>query len=161
MQPTRESTWPRRAAARFCSRNGVAAIEFAMVSPMLIILLTGVVELGMAGFQAMQVQSAVEAGALYAAQNGAGNLSAIALAVVNATGTAGITATPAPTAFCGCPKTAGVASQGSDCTTVCSDGTPPGQYVQVNAALPHKTLMPFLNLPLPATLTARTTIRVQ
>jgi len=161
MQQTRKSSRLRRAAAGFADRKGGAAIEFALVSPLLLTLLAGIVEIGMAGYQAMQVQSAVEAGALYAAQNGASDLAGVAQAVVNATGTAGITAVPAPTSFCGCPKAAGVLSQGSDCTTVCSDGKAPGQYVLVNASLPHQTLVPFLSLPLPATLTASTTIRVQ
>jgi hypothetical protein len=124
-------------------------------------MLGGIVEIGMAGYQAMQVQASVEAGALYAAQNGASNLAAIGQAVVNATGTSGITATPAPTSFCGCPAAGGVASQGSNCTTACSDGTAPGQYVQVNASIAHQTIMPYLQLPLPATLTARSTVRVQ
>jgi hypothetical protein len=103
----------------------------------------------------------VEAGALYAAQNGANNLTAIGQAVVNATGTAGITATPAPTTFCGCPASTGVVSQGGDCRTACTDGTAPGQYVKVNAALAHQTIIPYLSLPLPATLTAQSIVRVQ
>ncbi len=151
----------RRAEAPDKALRGVAAIEFALLSPLFVILLSGIVELGMAGYQAMQVQAAVEAGALYAAQNGANNLAAIGQAVINATGTSGITATPAPTSFCGCPGAAGVISQGSNCTAVCSDGTAPGQYVQVGASLAHQTLMPFLQLPLPATLTAQSIVRVQ
>ena len=81
--------------------------------------------------------------------------------VVNATGTAGITASPIPLAFCGCPHAAGIVSQASNCTTVCSDGTAPGHYVTVSAALSHQTIMSFLNLPLPATLTASSTVRIQ
>ena len=151
----------RTLSAILPSQRGNAAIEFALLGPLLLILLTGVVEIGMAGYQAMQVQAAVEAGALYAAQNGAGNLPAISQAVVNATGTTGITASPAPVVFCGCPTTAGVVSQNSNCATACSSGAAPGQYVQVNAALAHQTIMPFLTLPLPATLTASSTIRIQ
>jgi Flp pilus assembly protein TadG len=141
--------------------NGVAAIEFALISPILMILLGGVAEIGIAAYQAMQVQAAVEAGVLYAAQNGASNLSAIELAVTSATGTTGITATPIPLVFCGCPAAAGVVSQGSNCTTVCSGGAAPGQYVTVSAALPHQTIISFLHLPIPATLTASSTVRVQ
>jgi len=151
----------RRFMAAFHGQDGNAAIELALISPVLLILLAGVVEIGMAAYQAMQVQSAVAAGILYAANNGASNLTAIGTAVVNATGTAGITATPAPTTFCGCPTSGTVVSQGADCTTVCSDKTAPGQYVTVNAALPHQTIMPFLKLPLPASLTASSTVRVK
>lgn len=141
--------------------RGTAAIEFALLSPLLLILLTGVIEIGMAGYQAMQVQASVEAGALYAAKNGASDLSAISQAIVGATGTAGITASPAPVSYCGCPNATGVVSQNADCTTACPDGTAPGQYVRVSAAIAHQTLMPFLSLGLPATFTARSIVRVQ
>jgi Flp pilus assembly protein TadG len=151
----------RAVAANLRQRSGAAAIEFALVTPLLAILVGGVVEIGMASYQAMQVQSATEAGILYATEHGASNITAIGQAVVNATGTAGITASPVPLAFCGCPSVAGVVSQNSNCTTVCSDGTPPGQYVTVSAALAHHTIMSFLNLPLPATLTASSTVRLQ
>jgi Flp pilus assembly protein TadG len=156
----------RVSGVMFSGRSGVAAIELALVSPLLLILLTGIVEIGIAGFQAMQVQAAVQAGAMYAVQNGSDGLTAIELtaigtAVVNATGTAGITAAPAPFTFCGCPATTGVISQMTDCTTVCAGNNAPGHYVKISAALPHATLMPYLNLPLPASLTASTTIRIQ
>jgi len=142
-------------------RSGGAAIELGLVSPLLLMMLTGIVEIGIAGFQAMQVQEAVQAGAIYATRNGISNLTAIGTAVVNATGTAGITATPAPFTFCGCPTTTGVVSQTTNCTTVCADSMAPGHYVTISAALPHSVLMPYLDLPLPATMTASTTVRVQ
>ena len=158
---TAEDSFVGRSASWRWTEKGTAAVEFALISPLLLILLTGIVEIGMAGYQAMQVQAAVEAGALYAANNGASNLAAIGQAVVNATGTSGLTATPAPVAFCGCPGASGVVSQNADCTTPCTDGKAPGQYVRVSAAVPHQTIMPFLTLPLPASLTAQSTIRVQ
>ncbi len=158
--PAKESCGGRSTSRRW-TEKGTAAVEFALISPLLLILLTGIVEIGMAGYQAMQAQAAVEAGALYAAQNGAGDLAAIGQAVVNATGTSGLTATPAPVAFCGCPTASGVVSQNADCTTPCAGGTAPGHYVRVSAAVPHQTIMPFLTLPLPASLTAQSTVRVQ
>jgi Flp pilus assembly protein TadG len=145
------------AAPRRC--RGSAGIEFALLSPFLLILLTGVIELGFAGYQAMQVQAAVEAGALYAAKHGVSSPANIMTAVGSATGTPGITASTQ--LFCGCPTAAGVLKQ-ADCTTPCTaDNTAPGHYVTVSASLPHTVLMPFLSLPLPTMLTASSTIRVQ
>lgn len=149
-------------ASRWC--GGVAAVEFALVAPLLLTLLTGIGEIGIAAHQKMQVQAAVEAGALYAAKNGAGNLTAIGNAVVNGTGTYGISADPAPTSFYGCPKTSGdpgIVSQGTNSTTVCAgDSKLPGQYVTVNARITHTTLLPYLDLSL-TTLSASATVRVK
>jgi uncharacterized membrane protein len=158
--------WPaRRRRTRFPSdpaRNGTAAIEFALLAPLLLILLTGIVEIGMAVFQDIQVQAAAEAGALYAAKYGSNDLTAIALAVTNATGTSGITAAPAPQVFCGCPTASGITSQGADCSTVCPDAKPPGKYVTISATITRTELLtPYISLGLPATFTGSSVVRVQ
>ncbi len=142
--------WPTR-------HRGTAAIEFALAAPLFVILLLGVVDVGFAAYQAMQVQDAAEAGALYAAING-WNPTGIEAAVVNATGASGMTA-PAPTEFCGCPSTTGVTTVA--CTATCAGGAKPGVYVQINAALPHTNILSYPGLPLPATLTGQSTIRLQ
>jgi hypothetical protein len=82
----------------------------------------------------------------------------ISAAVVNATGTEGIAASPAPSQFCGCAQPGGVAE--AVCGSSCADGNPPGQYVRINASLAHRTILPYLGLPLPATLTAQSIMRL-
>lgn len=136
---------------------GTAALEFALAAPLLLIMLMGVVELGFTMYQAMQVYNSVEAGALYAAKNGF-DAAAISAAVVNATGTAGITATPAPVQFCGCPDASGIVE--TVCTATCNDGKPPGQYVRISAALARETILPYPALGLPDTLTAQSVVRL-
>ena len=145
------------------ARGGTAAVELALLSPLMVIMETGVIEVGMGFFESMQVQAAAEAGTLYAAKHGTSSLANIALAVTNATGTAGITASPAPSLFCGCPTTTGITAQGSDCTTKCSGNTLPGQYVQVNAMMTRTVIIavPYLNLSLPATLSGVSVMRTQ
>lgn len=153
-QPTRLPSNP--------AQNGTAAIEFALLAPFLLILLTGIVELGLGVFQAMQVQAAAEAGALYAAKHGSSDLTAISSAVTNATGTSGITASPAPQVFCGCPTTTGITSQGSNCSTNCANGTLPGTYVTVSATITRSELLtPYISLGLPSTFTGSSVVRVQ
>ena len=143
-------------------QDGTAAIELALLSPLLVIMLTGLIEIGMGAFESMQVQAAAEAGALYAVNNGTTDLEKIRLAVTSATGTLGITA-PVPVVFCGCPVATGVTGQGSDCATLCADGRPPGKYVQVNALISRTELLslPYLSLPLPASFTGKSVVRTQ
>jgi Flp pilus assembly protein TadG len=158
--------WPAlKRRTRFPSnpaRNGTAAIEFGLLSPLLLILLTGIIELGLGAFQAMQVQAAAEAGVLYAAKHGSSDLTAISSAVTNATGTSGITASPAPLVFCGCPTSTGITSQGSNCSTNCANGMLPGTYVTVSATITRTELLtPYISLGLPTTFTGSSTLRVQ
>ena len=110
--------------------KGTVAIEFALAMPFLMAVLVGTTEVGLAAYQAMQTKNAAEAGALYASQHPA-DLAGIQNAVTNATGTAGVTATPAPTGFCGCPGAGGIVA--GDCVTLCASGSVQGHYVRVNA----------------------------
>lgn len=139
-------------------RDGTAAIEFALACPFLLVLILGLVELGFGAYQEMQVEDAAEAGALYAAINGF-NAAGISAAVVNAVGPdSGVTASPAPVEFCGCPAAAGITAVA--CSSTCSNGDAPGEYVQVYAALPHQTILSYPGLPLPATLTGQSIVRL-
>lgn len=138
--------------------SGSAAIEFGIIAPLLLLLLVGVVELGFGVHQAMQVQDAAEAGALYAGKHG-WDQGGIAAAVVNATGAKDVTADPAPTLFCGCPSVSGIAEV--TCSDTCPDGSGPGRYVRVSAAIPHTAILVGLLVPLPDTLRGQAVVRVQ
>jgi Flp pilus assembly protein TadG len=137
---------------------GTAAIEFALVAPFLLILLAGTIEIGFSIWQQMEVYAAAEAGAGYAIKNG-WDASAISSAVVNATDETTITASPAPVEFCGCPATSGVTTVA--CTATCTGGYTPSVYAKVSASIPHPVILSNLGLPIPATLTATATVRLQ
>jgi Flp pilus assembly protein TadG len=149
----------RQAKSQHVSRRGgeagTAAIEFGMFLPLLVLLLIGLVEIGFAMFGAMQVYSAVEAGALYAAKNG-WSASGISNAVVNSTNITGIAATPALSQFCGCPALAGITA--ATCGTTCADGSAVSQYIRVNASLTRTTILTS-SFGLPTTLTAQSIVR--
>jgi hypothetical protein len=140
------------------SQAGSAAVEFAIVAPFLIALLIGVVELGFAVRQSMQVQDAAEAGALYAGKHG-WDPAGIAAAVVNATGATNITADPAPALFCACADSGGIAAHA--CDSACGDGDMPVHYARVSASMPHTAILTGLGLPIPAVLTGHAVVRVQ
>jgi hypothetical protein len=149
------------------SESGTAAIEFGLFIPTLLILLTGTVELGFLMYEGMQVNNAVEAGMLYVAANPTFNSAAISTAVTNAsllpTGLNTLTATPAPTQFCGCPTAAGITNLGAPpCSATPCSGSPAGTYVQINAALTHTIIIPApTSWGMPTTLTATAIIRTQ
>ena len=81
-------------------QDGVAAIEFAIMAPLLIALLIGTIEIGLTIRASIEAQEAVSAGALYASQKGFDSPGIIA-AVQAATAHADLTASPAPSEFCG------------------------------------------------------------
>ena len=138
--------------------SGTAAIEFAICVPIIFTLLVGLVEVGFSMYQSMQVFNSVEAGAVYAAKNG-WDANGIAAAVTNATGTPGISASPAPVKFCGCPAATGVAT--AVCTATCANGNTPGEYVGISAALLRQSIIPYAGLGLPTSLTAQSIIRLK
>lgn len=137
--------------------RGSAAVEFALFAPMLLILLTIAVEIGDGVYEAMQVQNSAEAGALFAAKHG-WNSAGISAAVVNATGVSGMTASPAPSEFCGCPVATGITT--TACTTVCANGNAAGTYVQINAMLAHQTILTYPGMVSPTSLTGSAIVRL-
>ena len=146
------------------SDSGTAAIEFALFAPFLLTLIGGVTEIGFATYEAMQVNAAVEAGLLYATANGwdAASISDAVTGSSQLPSLYTLTATPAPTEFCGCPNEAGsVANVGSPpcSTTACAEQTAAGTYVQVNASLNHLVILPP-SWGIPANITATATIRI-
>ena len=137
--------------------SGSAAIEFGISLPLLALLFVVVAEIGFTAYQSLQVQNAVEAGLVYAVKNG-NDSNGISKAVVNSSALAGITAMPAPTQFCGCPSASGIGV--TSCSTTCAGGNSSGQYLQINAALKRQSIFPGSGLPLPATLTAKSIVRL-
>ena len=146
--------------------SGTAAIEFALMTPFLMILIGGVIEFGLAMYESMQVNAAVEAGVLYAAANGwnSADISGAVTGAGSLPAQYSLTATPAPTEFCGCPIAGGsVSNLGATppcSTTACSGGTAAGTYVQVNASLNHLVVLPT-TWGLPSAITASAVVRIQ
>jgi len=139
-------------------RRGSAAIEFAIVAPLLVLLAAGTLELGSAVVQKMEVQDAAAAGALYATENG-WDQAGIAAAVAAAKPGKGVSASPAPALYCGCPTAAGVTTTAT-CTVACADGSPARKYVRVSAATTRNSFL-ATRLPLPQTIAASTVASVR
>jgi Flp pilus assembly protein TadG len=164
----------RRAAAAIghglcrvaAERNGITAVEFGLAAPVLLGILSPVIDLGLAFSQQMKVRHAAEAGAQYASLNpwSNGTASAIQNAVNNATALS-LAWSQTPNEFCGCPN--------STNTQIANTGTPPcsgtpsgcsepaGYYVTFTVTSNYKPLMPFSILSNPTTLSAQPVVRVQ
>ena len=140
------------------ARCGAAAVEFALLVPVLLAVVIPVVDLGMGFYQKMQVEDAAQAGAQYALAHGF-NTAAIQNAVTSTTSLPSITATPAPAQSCGCP--AGTSITAASCGSTCSNGLQAGTYVTVNATAVYHPLITYAALGTSVTLTAQSLVRIK
>jgi len=81
--------------------RGAVAVEFVIIAPILALMLVCTLDLGMGIYRKMQVQNGAQAGAGYAVLHGF-TASSIETAVTSATSFMGVSASPAPSEFCGC-----------------------------------------------------------
>jgi Flp pilus assembly pilin Flp len=136
---------------------GIAALELGLMAPFLALMVVAAGEVGFTMIRGMQAQNAAEAGAVYASRNGL-DLSGISSAVLNATSVPGLTATPAPTQFCGCPSTSGITEV--SCTATCSDDSAPGMYSRISAQITREPLLSISGLLVPQTVTGQAVVRI-
>ena len=130
------------------NRRGNAAVEFALVAPLLTLILTAIIQFGLTILTQFTVQEAVLDGANYASHN-SWNASSIQSAVTSSSSTIPL-ANVTVSRFCGCPvasaittvaqcdqDTANPGTCPATCTTTkCSDGIVTRQYVSISASIP-------------------------
>ncbi|HXQ49808.1 MAG TPA: TadE/TadG family type IV pilus assembly protein [Stellaceae bacterium] len=145
-------------------RRGAVAVEFVIVAPIIFLTLVGFVDFGMLTFQKMQVDYAAQAGARYALEYGwdtSNPGTAISNVVTSATALkSAITATPAPSTYCGCAGASGSLTVGACGTNCPSSGFPPGTYVQVNAQSSYSFIVAWPGMTNPLPMSASQTVRV-
>ncbi len=133
---------PLRTARRFAREDGgTVSIEWALISPIFVMLLIGVLEFGSGALHKMQMANAVRAGLQYATVRKPiqGDTTAIRDAVIatapaNATGTRSVTVTM----FCLCPDGSTV-----DCDGTCATGER-SSFISIGMSEEFK---PILSLP--------------
>jgi Flp pilus assembly protein TadG len=150
----------RRLLARAArSTSGAAAIEFAIVVPVLTLMVIAVSDIGFGVYRKMQVEGAAQAGAEYAIRNGF-DINAITNAVLSATNASTISASPSPTQFCGCATGSSINSV--SCGTPCPGGALAGTYVTVSAQMSYNTTLTYPPVvPSSYNFTAQSTARLQ
>ncbi len=140
--------------------RGTAALEFALVAPLLLLLIGGVSTYGWAMWSAGALSNAVSQGAYYAFLKGnAVSISALESYVQNASGLPGVTANAAtPVWECVTGTNPTTLAQATSSTTACSDGTMPGLYTSITATYQAVSFMPVFAAP---TITQSAEVRLQ
>jgi Flp pilus assembly protein TadG len=154
------------------ARHAVAAIEFALVSPVLLAFIGGLTDFGLALADQGRLASAVAQGAQYAYLNPTTvTATAIQKIVVASASLSGMTASTVhvtgPSFFCvnsGTPPTL-AATTGTPpvpvtVITTCQDGTNAGSYVEITASYVYPALMPGFSHLVSPTLTEAVTARI-
>lgn len=148
---------------RWHGQRGMALVELAIVTPLLMLLLVGIIEVGRFAYFSILVGNAAQAGAQYGAGSltNALDVSGMQTAALNdGQNIPGLTAaSPAPSSFCQCYN-------GTTATTLsCSQTSCPlagyhrNVYVQVTT---HGTFAPLFRYPgLPAGLTVTRTVTMR
>ena len=159
-------------------RSGLAAIELAIIAPVVLVCALAVADLGRFALDKTWVTYAASAGAEYAvAEFGVKNtttghafgqpfnsddIAAIKNAAQSAAAS-GVSASPDPSAFYGCATATGVtaSTQGATCPSGTSTGGVVGQYVTVTTTMPFTALFSAPGISYPSTITATAVVRVQ
>lgn len=125
-------TPPRRADSR-----GIAAVEFAIIAPVVLLLLAGATDLGRAVESSIRLENAARAGAQFAlrAPNDTAGIRAAAEAGAGPGATVTVTRPP-----CQCPTATGANGAVVDCNASCATGM--ARYVRISITQPFVPLFP-------------------
>ena len=107
-------------------RSGNAAVEFALIAPVAMLMLVGVTDYGMAVYDRMQLSSAVRAGIQYAMHHSA-NPATIEQVVMSALTIDHAAVTVTAAQVCECPGGAA-----AECDEACPDG-PRRTFIRIDA----------------------------
>jgi Flp pilus assembly protein TadG len=135
-------------------KSGSVAVSTALIAPLLILMIAGVVDLGRATYDATSLAGAVRAGAQYALR-APNDDAGIKQAVKAASNLSGGTVTATTQQFCECPD-----GYSSSCTVACGTGTL-RKFVTVSATLPFSRIMTSSSIVVPSSLSAQAVVRTQ
>ncbi|WP_283806402.1 TadE/TadG family type IV pilus assembly protein [Bradyrhizobium murdochi] len=133
-------------------------MEFAIMIPLFSLMVISVTDIGLAVYRKMQVENAAQAGTQYAIVRGF-NKTAISNAVISATNSSAVSASPEPVQFCGCPTGTGINTV--SCGTVCPGGAVAGTYAKVSARATYYTLIDYQLVANTYSFNAESTARLQ
>lgn len=140
------------------SEKGQAAIEFAFIAPVLLLLLLAVADFGRVFFVSVSVNNAARAGAQYGSQSVTDAADSTGMEAAATTDGANISGWNKPTASqCTC-----VASQNIPaCAARYCMHAPQATYVTVGTSATFNTIFPYPGIPSSITLTGQAIMQVQ
>jgi Flp pilus assembly protein TadG len=142
-------------APLFRCRDGVGAVEFALILPVLVVLLLAGADLGLAVNEKMRLTSAARAGAQSAYQK-SGDTGGVTLAARQAAGSSADGLAVVAQSFCACASGAAAA-----CSETCPDGTGTRSYVSVSVSRVWSPVLAYPGLGQGLTLSGSMTVRVR
>jgi Flp pilus assembly protein TadG len=155
---------------RCCCHRAVAAIEFALAAPTLLIFLGAGADFGIVNFSRSALANAVASGAQYAFLTGPGVSGSNIKTLVQTTSfLTGVTATiTGPNCYCvtGSTPTMTLQSSGACAVTppTCTDGSssfPAGTYIQISASYSYTSILGGDAYPKIFNMTESATMRLQ
>lgn len=162
-KPAREATVGqfRRATAGSRLRRGErdggqALVELALVLPLLLLMLVGVIDVGRLVYTTANVTNAARAGAMYGSLTSALDSPGMILAAQNEVNAAPTLSSVTGVRVCRCSG----ADQEVLCTTICPNGQQLITYAKVTASAAYSPLFPYPGVPGNSTLTKTVSMRV-
>ncbi len=141
--------------------RGAAAVEFAILAPLLLFLLGALADLGFSLRCQGLLAGAVASGAQYAFDTGSAvSAASVKQMVQGSSSLAGVSARiTGPALYCvtGNPATLATATAGE----TCSDGTAPGTYLTISATYHYNQLLPSQSSFMNPTLAETASVRLQ
>ncbi|HLY45712.1 MAG TPA: TadE/TadG family type IV pilus assembly protein [Stellaceae bacterium] len=145
--------------------RGLAAVEFGLAAPILILLLVGLVDFGLGFYASLQVQGAASAGAEYASVHGMDTVGITSAVQQNTILNRSITMSAgSPSEVCGCTNTGTMVEEGTfngSCSgyTTCTGGG--GAYAKVQVQYSYSPMLPYPWVRVPVTLSGLAYRRLQ
>lgn len=152
-----------RLAARLApDARGAAMLELALLAPVLLVMLVGMIDGSLWVLARMTVERSARAGAEYAVENGY-NSSAITTAITGSAAShskmmSAVSATPAPNQWCGCATGTNITA--ATCGSTCASGLDAGTYVTSSARSTYTFIMHWPGSSGSQTVSAQTSVRI-
>lgn len=148
-------------AKLWLARNGTAAVEFALVAPVLLLLFTGAVSLGIGLRVRMEVGGAARSAAAYASSQPYDQAKIISAAQSATSLATKVSVTVTRLAASCISSTSGQITPASGSNPCPDTGAPPGVYVVVTTQMPYNFILPLPGVEQSTTLHGKAVARIQ